>query len=86
MEDVRGSSGCGAKEMKFLTFGSSRKIGLRRNRRLAACRLRIDEGVGVARADHAPAVLRAAEQVRPPLADARDPVHPGEDAGVLQAP
>src|SRR5262245_50733205 len=70
---------------RFLGFGSSRKFGLRRKpgggRHLF--RLRIDERVGVARADDAPAVLRPAEQVRPPLADARDPVHPGEDASAL---
>ena len=40
--------------------------------------------IGVARADDAPAVLRPAEQVRPPLPDAGDPVHPAQDAGALQ--
>jgi hypothetical protein len=47
---------------------------------LEKARMRVVERVCVARADDAPAVLRAAEQVRPPLPDARDPVHPCEDA------
>src|SRR5262245_23063096 len=47
---------------RFLTFGSSRKFGLRRIRRLGA-RLRIDERVLVGRSDDAPAVASSAEQV-----------------------
>jgi hypothetical protein len=47
-------------------------------------RFRVDERVGVARADDAPAVLSPAEEIRPPLPDAGNPVHPGEDPSLLQ--
>jgi len=47
----------------------------RRIRGLRA-RLRINERVRVRRADDAPAVLRRAEEIRPPLPDPRDPVDP----------
>src|SRR5258705_8332669 len=70
MQRIRAVERAWCQGKRFLTFGSSRKIGLRRKTRSFRAFLRIDEGVGVARADHAPAVLRAAEQVRAPGANA----------------
>lgn len=60
MEAIRRIERLRCQEMKLLTFGSSRKFGLRRKRAVSAP-FWIGERVGVAGPDHSPAVLRPAE-------------------------